>query len=207
MRLDRHHKGRPRGDLFRREQGRGFGWGVWGQQVFASGRIPTSSGSSVRSATNAHSSSINDFGPIINPVADIRLPPTRGRAIHPTGVAIADVALARTPVHAAMSGSDPVGSGSVKGGDVTNFDACISYSHTQEAACDRHCSRWSKARPNPWFARALPIFRDDISHSATEPVAHDRTDRVHRSVRPGLAISATRVMPTTEAPGDKIALL
>jgi hypothetical protein len=26
---------------------------------------------------NAHSSSINDFGPIINPVADIRLPPTR----------------------------------------------------------------------------------------------------------------------------------
>ena len=116
MRLDRHHKGRPRGDLFRREQGRGFGWGVWGQQVFASGRIPTSSGSSVRSATNAHSSSINDFGPIINPVANIRLPPTRGRAIHPTGVAIADVALARTPVRAAMSGSDPVGSGSVKGG-------------------------------------------------------------------------------------------
>jgi hypothetical protein len=166
-----------------------------------------------RPNVNAHSSSINDFGPIINPVAGSRYPaPThamspRGRAIHPTGIAIADVALARTPVHAAMSGSDPVGSGSVKGGDVTNFDACISYSHTQEAACGRHCSRWSKARPNPWFARALRIFRDDISYSATELVAHDRTNRVHRSDRPGLAISATRVMPTTEAPGDKIALL
>jgi hypothetical protein len=30
---------------------------------------------------------------------------------------------------------------------------------------------------------------------------------VPTSDRPGLAISATRVMPTTEAPGDKIALL
>jgi hypothetical protein len=60
---------------------------------------------------------------------------------------------------------------------------------------------------SPWFARALRIFRDDISHSATELVAHDRTDRAHRSDRPGLAISATRVMPMTEAARDKIALL
>jgi hypothetical protein len=57
----------------------------------------------------------------------------RGRAIHLTGVATADVALARTPVRATMSGSDQLALDQLKGGDVTNFDACISHSHTQEA--------------------------------------------------------------------------